>query len=150
MIDNHRAQIAGSDSGSVDSVLGRHKKVKQSVGDSIKLGFDKVAIALSDASIAEQSLKEENKAVKDYSRRLEVAKTAPLKKALQHAIPEERSHAALFRKVAMLPNQPPPEPKIQQEWRGRPKKMTDTANVAGTMDHVSTMLSPASTTAQSE
>lgn len=79
MIDNHRSQIASSEGGSVDSVLGRHKKVKQSVGDSMKL--------------------------------------------------------------AMLPNQPPPDPQIQQEWRGRPKKMKDTTNVAGTMDHTSSMLS---------
>lgn len=88
MIDNHRSQIAGSEGGSVDSVLGRHKKVKQSIGDSMKL--------------------------------------------------------------AMLPNQPPPDPQIQQEWRGRPKKMKDVTNVAGTMDHASAMLSPASTTAGSE
>lgn len=37
MIDGHRGQIAASEGGSVDSVLNRHKKVKQSIGDSMKL-----------------------------------------------------------------------------------------------------------------
>jgi len=39
MIDGHRSQIAASEGGSVDSVLDRHKKVKQSVGDSMKIAM---------------------------------------------------------------------------------------------------------------
>ena len=84
MIDSHRALIAESDSGSVGSVLGRHKKVKQSIGDSMKL--------------------------------------------------------------AMLPSQPQPDPQIQQQWRGRPQRMKDTANVAGAMQEASSMLQSASST----
>ena len=37
MIEGHRGQIAASEGGSVGSILDRHKKVKQSVGDSMKL-----------------------------------------------------------------------------------------------------------------
>lgn len=39
MIDSHRSQIAASDRGSVGSVQDRHKKVKQSIGDSMKLAM---------------------------------------------------------------------------------------------------------------
>lgn len=85
MIDGHRGQIAASEGGSVDSVLGRHKKVKQSIGDSMKL--------------------------------------------------------------AMTAMQPPADPQIQQQWRGRPPKMKDTTTVNGAMQDAAKMLAPASTTA---
>jgi hypothetical protein len=46
-------------------------------------------------------------------------------------------------KKAMLPNQPPPDPKIQQEWRGRPRKMKDQTSVMGAMDSTNAMLTNA-------
>lgn len=39
MIDGHRKQISESESGMAGSVLDRHKKVKQSIGDSMKLAM---------------------------------------------------------------------------------------------------------------
>lgn len=39
MLDGHRKQISESETGSVGSVIDRHKKVKQSIGDSMKLAF---------------------------------------------------------------------------------------------------------------
>lgn len=51
---------------------------------------------MSDTAIARKSLGEEEKAVKDYTLRLKKAKSPALKKALRHALPEERTHAKLF------------------------------------------------------
>ena len=48
--------------------------------------------------LARQSLKEERKAVTDYSNRADQAKDTKLKGIFQHAIPEEREHARLFGK----------------------------------------------------
>lgn len=54
----------------------------------------------ADSKIAAKSLGEEKKAVKDYSNRLKRAKDPKLRKALKHAIPEERTHAKLFMEAA--------------------------------------------------
>jgi hypothetical protein len=39
MLNGHRNQIAKSDAGLAGSVLKRHNKVKQSIGDSVKLAM---------------------------------------------------------------------------------------------------------------
>lgn len=51
---------------------------------------------MNDYSIAQKSLQEERKAVKDYQDRLKIAKTAKLKHALNHALGEEKEHAKMF------------------------------------------------------
>lgn len=48
--------------------------------------------------LARQSLKEERKAIADYSNRADQAKDPEIKGIFKHAIPEEREHARLFRK----------------------------------------------------
>lgn len=50
----------------------------------------------TNVKIAKKSLKEEKKAVKDYTARKKKTTNPKLKKALAHAIPEERHHAKLF------------------------------------------------------
>jgi hypothetical protein len=52
-----------------------------------------------DIQMAKQSLKEEKKAVKDYSRRKKATKAGILKKVFNHAIPEEKEHSGLFKKA---------------------------------------------------
>lgn len=54
----------------------------------------------TDKKMAKKSLKEEETAVKEYTKRKKRAKSGKLKKALAHAIPEERHHAKMFRKAA--------------------------------------------------
>jgi len=161
MIDTHRSQIAGSDGGSVGSVLGRHKKVKQSVGDSVKLaGIGNNAInAITGAvhGVTEATLGPVGHIVAATEPKSAWTLPGMRAKAIGAAVGSAGIPIGAYalgrhsgkNKKAMLPNQPPPDPQIQQEWRGRPKKMKDTANVAGAMDHVSTMLAPASTTAGS-
>jgi hypothetical protein len=53
----------------------------------------------SDLAIAEKSLGEEEKAIKDYGTRSQEAKDPELKKAINHARGEERDHAEGFKKV---------------------------------------------------
>lgn len=50
----------------------------------------------TNVKIAKKSLKEEKKAVKDYTARKKKTSNPKLKKALAHAIPEEQHHAKLF------------------------------------------------------
>lgn len=45
---------------------------------------------------AMKSLHEERMAVSEYSKRLKAAKSNKLRKAFEHALPEERTHAKLF------------------------------------------------------
>ena len=53
----------------------------------------------TDLQIAEKSYDEEKKAIHDYSQRLVEAKSPQLKKAIEHAKEEEKTHAAGFKKV---------------------------------------------------
>jgi len=53
----------------------------------------------SDLAMATQSEKEEVQAIKDYSHRIQEAKDPQLKKAIGHALGEERTHAKLFANV---------------------------------------------------
>lgn len=54
---------------------------------------------MKDVKSAKKSLREEKKAVKDYCKRKKEAKDKDLIKAYGHAIPEEKEHARMFRKV---------------------------------------------------
>lgn len=45
---------------------------------------------------AQKSLDEEHKAIRDYASRIRRTKDAKLRKVLQHAMKEEREHAALL------------------------------------------------------
>lgn len=65
---------------------------------------------MSDYTSAKKSYKEEEKAVSEYTKRRGDAKSEGLKKAYNHAIPEEKTHAKLF----------------SQEMRNK-KKYADTA-----------------------
>lgn len=47
---------------------------------------------------AETSLSEEEAAIRDYTRRKK-GTSGPLRAAFEHALPEERDHAKLFRKA---------------------------------------------------
>lgn len=286
MIDSHRSQIANSEDGSVDSVLGRHKKVKQSIGDSVKLavhplipsaisaGGSAAMLAiphLSNLSGKKRTDKELETYTNDQANKMGIDSDMTLsttEKARDSAyyskdkhlsisndasddiIKHELGHAKFHQnhpiinkvtnvtkplssastigsglysllakkpsfapaianlalhsptlideaaanvnsikqtykdegldsaiksglkasipfgsylipaalplaiaaakrrvKLAMLPNQPPPEPQIQQEWKGRPKKMKDVTNVAGAMEHASSMLTPGGSSA---
>ncbi len=224
MIDSHRSQIAESERGSVDHVLGRHKKVKQSIGDSVKLASNVLnlihgsivgagetalgplsrVIDVVDPHSARSKLpgvrahnigraaggvgvlggtyalgkhtgKKEKKAnvlgeflgtAKHTSGGHAINLISPLAIFDKNIPPAAKAgilagtigpYAALgtgaymlgkhngHEKKAMLPHQPPPEPKVQQEWRGRPPKMKDQTSVMGAMEHASNMLSPANT-----
>lgn len=54
---------------------------------------------MRDCEIAKQSLSEEKKAVVDYTERLKHSKNRELREALEHALPEEKEHARLFKKA---------------------------------------------------
>ncbi len=54
----------------------------------------------TDASMAKQSMREEHKAIRDYSERGERASSPSLKRAFSHAKSEEREHAATFAEEA--------------------------------------------------
>ena len=51
---------------------------------------------MSDIKIAEQSLKEEKQAIEDYTHRKKLTSDSELRKALTHALSEEKEHAQLF------------------------------------------------------
>lgn len=53
----------------------------------------------SDLAIAEKSRSEEEKAIRDYTKRLEVADNPILQKAIEHARKEEKDHAEDFEKA---------------------------------------------------
>lgn len=53
----------------------------------------------TDKKLAKKSLGEEKKAVRDYGKRLRKAKSPALREAFRHAIPEEHTHAHLFREA---------------------------------------------------
>jgi hypothetical protein len=46
--------------------------------------------------MAKKSLREEHKAVKDYTHRSKLSRDKKLKKVFHHAIPEEKEHARMF------------------------------------------------------
>ncbi len=161
MIDSHRGQIAASETGSVGSVLSRHKKVKQSIGDSMKLaGFlsgvregitsplSSIGHGLADALTIHKS---------NYYREPHISSIAheQLGRAVGGATAIGGVGAGGYAlgkhhekdKKAMTAMQPPEDPQIQQKWRGRPAKMKDTTTVAGAMQDTNSMLAPASTTA---
>lgn len=164
MLDGHRNQIAASDSGSVGSILSRHKKTKQSVGDSMKLAsilsgvnglLGGIVRPIDDVVRAVDNQVSHNKYIttnpggpsawknsRDTDIGLALGGAGVIGGA--YALGKHRGGKE---KKATLPIQPPVEPEIQQRWRGRPAKMKDTANVAGAMEEAHNMLAPASTTA---
>lgn len=58
-----------------------------------------MALTVSEKVKAKRSLGEELKAIKAYNERLRDVNDPELKKAFRHAIPEEETHANLFRKA---------------------------------------------------
>ena len=55
---------------------------------------------MSDYRLARQSLKEERKAVHDYTNRRSQSKGKGLKHAFTHALGEEKTHARMFRRYS--------------------------------------------------
>lgn len=55
--------------------------------------------AKTDLKIARKSLGEERKAIRDYGNRLKQARNPKVRKAIKHALPEERTHAKLFQEA---------------------------------------------------
>lgn len=58
-----------------------------------------MALSAKDKKIARKSLGEEEKAVDEYTERLRDADSPRLHRAFRHAIPEEKTHAHLFREA---------------------------------------------------
>lgn len=58
-----------------------------------------MSLKASEKKKALKSLGEEKQAIKDYKDRLKDVDDPSLKKAFRHAIPEEQTHAHLFREA---------------------------------------------------
>lgn len=58
-----------------------------------------MALTEKDKKLAKKSLGEEEEAIEDYTERLRDADSPRLHRAFRHAIPEEKTHAHLFREV---------------------------------------------------
>lgn len=65
--------------------------VKKGIKEEVEMGSE------SDEAMAKKSLGEEEQAIKDYTQRIAKATCPQLKKALRHALEEEKTHAKLFR-----------------------------------------------------
>lgn len=152
MLDGHRKQISESESGMAGSVISRHNKTKQSIGDSMKLASG----AMHALSFAQGVLTEGVRPVLapinhladavggKYGPNMNGMKAHSLGRAvggigvLGGAYALGKKH---HEKKAMMPSQPAVQPELQQQFRGRTAKAKDVTTVSGAMTDVNNMLS---------